>query len=264
MEIELKLNNFEVFFTEYNKLNQTPVETIFPATEVFFSKFKKLNISVKTKREESLSYDESKYFFEEFTSLWHEEIKRGVECNIWKVAEIKFDEVRVSAILAWILNPQGSHGQGTVFLEKLAPLLNDKTTHKNKITTRMLASGGRAYVETLPLGDHESRVDIEIEGKEFLLFIEVKIYASEQPDQLERYFKIAKAKAGNRSYRVVFLTPSGCAPIKCQDVVNDEIVSISWKDCSANIRQAVESNAMSSGSFIKPIILQFCDFVENF
>lgn len=190
--------------------------------------------------------------------LWNDEIKRGVDCNVWDVAGIKFDEVRASKILAWILDPQGSHGQGSVFLESIAPLL------KNRLTTEMLAAGGKSYVETLPLGDHESRVDIEIKGKEFLLFIEVKIYATEQNHQLERYFKIAKAKAGNRSYAVVFLTPSGYAPIKCQDRIRNEIVSVSWRECAAKIRQAVETDTVASQGFIKPIISQFCDFVSKF
>lgn len=59
-------------------------------------------------------------------------------------------------------------------------------------------------VETNPTGDCTNRVDIEIDADNFLLFIEVKIDANEQPEQIARYCKDAKQRSMSRPWAVVF------------------------------------------------------------
>jgi len=39
--------------------------------------------------------------------------------NLWKVAGLKRDEVRISSVLAWFLRHRGTHGQGDKLLVAL-------------------------------------------------------------------------------------------------------------------------------------------------
>lgn len=232
-------NELKRFFISYDHINQHC------STEIERPKHPELTVT------------EALAFFENFTSLYKNAVAQGVECNVWSVAKIGYDEVRTSAVLAWLLDPQGSHGQQTAFLEALAPILKEKNIEHSH-----LSFGGRVHVESLPLGELGSRVDIEIEGQKFLLFIEVKIYAGLQPKQLERYLDIAKHKAGCRPFAVVFLTPSGIQPDNPD--LFQEIICLSWKDCAGAMREVVQVDDFPSQKIIKPIVLQFCEFISNF
>ncbi|MBT4080458.1 MAG: PD-(D/E)XK nuclease family protein [Gammaproteobacteria bacterium] len=216
--------------------------------EGFISEFKK-NGGL-----DELPVDQEKMstFYGQFGQLWGDEIKKGTECNIWDVAGLKRDELRNSAVLAWLLNPQGTHGQGALFLESFGKLLGPDFEGID------VSVGTCVYVESLPLGDQESRVDIELNGDEFLLFIEVKIDAPEQPDQVDRYRNIASRKAENKKHRVCFLTPTGKDPKSSS--ASDNVISISWKNCA----DALKNAEIDRGSFVGLVALQFCEHIEKF
>ena len=132
--------------------------------------------------------------------------QQGLAVNVWQIAGLKTDEVRHSKVLKWFLDCRGDHGQGNAILLHLLkelPLM-EKYQPKRYFTTE----------ECCPLGNQESRVDIEIDADEFLLFIEIKINATEGKDQLQRYIDIAQAKAKNRDWLIVYLTRDGKLPEK--------------------------------------------------
>jgi hypothetical protein len=111
-------------------------------------------------------------------------------------------------VLAWFLNPQGSHGLGTTFL---AAFLGDiaRTTQD---WPHLLSDLSRTTVATeeWPLSSATERVDIALDGPDFALFVEVKIDAPEGPSQLERYLRQARRKAdatGREHGCVIFLSP---------------------------------------------------------
>lgn len=163
-------------------------------------------------------------FAQSFSQLHDENRRLGNEINIWKIAQVGDDELKNSSILAWLLNCNGSHGQGDLFLVSFLKLLK-----RNGNFVFPNISIDKPYwtkVESLPFGDQESRIDIEIEGEQFLLFIEVKINAPETNDQLERYINIAKNKAANRPWVVVFLTPNGRRP--SDESLHEIVISVGW------------------------------------
>lgn len=102
------------------------------------------------------------------------------------------DEVRThSSIIADLLNPRGSHGQGGVFLQLFLRQLNNKkhNTEAFAIDTFDFKS---AYVEVEYYGVVTSttggRIDIFIKDKmDNVLLIENKIYTAETTNQMERY-----------------------------------------------------------------------------
>jgi hypothetical protein len=98
-------------------------------------------------------------------------------------------------------------------------------------------------VEECPEGDRASRVDIQADDPAFFLVVEVKIDASEQPDQVARYCEIAAARAANtRPWALVFLTVDGRPPTTAGPWA-DRVVSVSWAQLAGSLRRTARSLA---------------------
>ncbi|WP_291352671.1 PD-(D/E)XK nuclease family protein [Acinetobacter sp. UBA3106] len=128
----------------------------------------------------------------------------GLLLNVWKSAGLSTDEVRNSKVLKWFLDCRGDHGQGNAILLQLLQLLPPRF---HEYYPKFYS----AVAECCPLGNLENRVDIEIDAPEFLLFIEVKIYANEGADQLKRYYRDALLKTKNlkKDWAIIYLTKTG-------------------------------------------------------
>ncbi|MBY3211487.1 PD-(D/E)XK nuclease family protein [Rhizobium laguerreae] len=158
----------------------------------------------------------------ELSPLIAESASIGDAADIWSVVGLDRNEVRTARILTWLLDPRGSHGFRGAILSALWQQFPVEQRPFN------LGLPLRSRREIIPLGDAQNRVDIEIEGDDFLLIIEVKIGAVEQPDQLNRYMEAAKKKAAARNlarHGVLYLTPArattvpeGCRQVTWLDV----------------------------------------------
>ena len=99
------------------------------------------------------------------------------EYNLFHVLEISAKEVLMCRFLADILNPEGRHGYGSLFLKSF---LRD-VLKRSDINDTLLAHTDvtKEYVI-----DHDRRIDIVIQNARFQIPMEVKIYADEQEGQL--------------------------------------------------------------------------------
>lgn len=200
--------------------------------------------------------------FERFAQAFHEPYKRyrksGAMVNVWRAAGLGNDELRNSQVLGWLLDKFGDHGQGSAILELLIELAGELrplgvtpgTARDNNYSVR---------TESLPLGEQESRVDIELEGPGFLIFIEVKVQAPEFGDQLKRYLDIARRKARGRPFVVIYLTPYGRLP--ASEELRNEIVSISWGQVADILISHVSERAVDS--FSGRVIRQFAEHAKS-
>lgn len=151
----------------------------------------------------------------------------------WKAAGLRRDEVRNSSVLAWFLDPKGGHGLGDAPLRALLTKVGRRVPFPDAPSRACIV-----IVEDCPDGSRASRVDVTVDDPgRFFLGIEVKIDAPEQPEQLERYCRIAEARAcDGRPWAVAFLTPTGRLPATAGDGGN--VVPISWTDVAAALRTA--------------------------
>ena len=178
--------------------------------------------------------------------------QQGLAVNVWQTAGLKNDEVRHSKVLKWFLDCRGDHGQGNAILLHLLkelPLL-EKYQPKRYFTTE----------ECCPLGNQESRVDIEIDADEFLLFIEIKINAMEGRDQLQRYIDIAQAKAKNRDWLIVYLTRDGRLPEKYN--AQNNLKGMSWMGISKILSTYTKKSDVNNRSAW--LVKQFADHIKKF
>ena len=181
--------------------------------------------------------------------------QQGLAVNVWQIAGLKTDEVRHSKVLKWFLDCRGDHGQGNAILLHLLkelPLM-EKYQTKRYFTTE----------ECCPLGNQESRVDIEIDADEFLLFIEIKINATEGKDQLQRYIDIAQAKAKNRDWLIVYLTRDGKLPEKYKLYKEQErLIGLSWKKLAEIFYDYAKDRDVNNRSVW--LLKQFADHIKKF
>lgn len=142
----------------------------------------------------------------------------GQNFSLFEILGRETDEVRThSGILAALLDPNGSHGQGAVFARRFAERFG--------IPTGGIESAG-VWREVKVA--NESRVDILMQIGDTRVVVENKIHAPDQPRQLERYHAYAKQ---SRSYKVMYLTLHGDSPgdDALGGLEGDEVLCISYE-----------------------------------
>lgn len=165
--------------------------------------------------------------------------RRGAfQFDPWNVAGLGRDEVRNSAVLAWLLNPKGSHGLGDAALLGLLEKLRNFDSRFPSGCSRFC----RVRAESNPDGDNGNRVDIEIDDAHFYVLIEVKIGAPEGEDQLRRYGDMSRELAGERPWALVFLTPKGVNSNTAGPHA-DCVLPISWRQLAFSVAQSVKASS---------------------
>ncbi|EMQ3398988.1 PD-(D/E)XK nuclease family protein [Yersinia enterocolitica] len=179
----------------------------------------------------------------EFLSQLYEPLKivqhRSLSFDPWEVAGLGRKEVRNTAVLAWLLDPEGTHGFGRLPLQAFLRAIRH---NRNDIPEDYLHYC-RVQVETNPTGDNTNRVDIEIDADNFFLLIEVKIDACEQPEQVARYCSDARLRAMSRPWAVIFLTPHGGKPLTCgSDFKSEDVPCFSWRHLAIVLESSLQSH----------------------
>ena len=126
--------------------------------------------------------------------------KRGDQFNIFRACGVNHFENTHSAIIAELLNPQGSHGQTDSFLTLFL------RSYKSDICFS-LENGASVATEVVMRG---GRIDILITNpKGQAIIIENKIYARDQWEQLKRYDRYAHETYKEGNYEILYLTLFG-------------------------------------------------------
>ena len=152
----------------------------------------------------------------------------------WEVAGLGRNEVRNTSVLAWLLNPRGSHGMGSAVLQGLLSYINRQKSYFPD------SEGNFCNVRTeiCRNGELSDRLDIEIDAATFYLIIEAKIGASEGFEQLNRYGRLAETQKAHRHWALIYLTP-GKKEAKTGGNYTNNIISISWEDIARIIEKAI-------------------------
>lgn len=106
------------------------------------------------------------------------------------------DEMKLSTVLAWLLDPDGTHGQGSTFLDLLMHQLGLPPASNVHVSTEFSTENGR--------------FDILIKAPDRRIVIENKPWAGEQLDQIANY--VSHLVKLNEEWKIVYLTPNGTSP----------------------------------------------------
>lgn len=142
-----------------------------------------------------------------------EKRKRGEYFNVFEILGVQTSEVRLhSAIIAELLNPEGSHGLGEKFLNAF---INDVISKQTSFKIDLASTSVKIEY---PIGTKSEdkteggRIDLLIQDKyKQTIIIENKIYAKDQENQLLRYNNFASKteQLSNEQYIIFYLTLEG-------------------------------------------------------
>lgn len=105
--------------------------------------------------------------------------------NLLKLLDHQFHEWVHTKILKDLLDPKGTHGQGTLFLNEFL-----RSLRRPDLATIVTANPQRVWVDE-EVGTHLGRLDILVRlPPHFVAILENKVRAKEGKDQLERYRKL--------------------------------------------------------------------------
>lgn len=144
-------------------------------------------------------FQKANAIIKEYNCHREEQFMNGELFNVFNITRLSANECQLhSALIAELLNPKGSHGCGSQFLEKFLQILklDDFGFNSDKIRIRT----------EKPVRD--GRIDIEISDKSQAIIIEVKIYADDMDCQLSRYYNYAKREYG-KNFKLLYLTLMG-------------------------------------------------------
>lgn len=165
--------------------------------------------------------------------------KSGKYFNVFSALGIENKEVRHSALLAALLDPNGFHGMSDCFLKEFLHRIDFEIfpTENAIVRTEEVIRGGR-------------RLDISIvskDGKQKIV-IENKIDTEDHDNQLSAYLNDLKTKD---SYKLIYLTLNGDEPTEDIGKQKEEIICLSYKD---DILEMLENVSSAKNMLPHPVL----------
>ena len=166
--------------------------------------------------------------------------RRGENFNIFNDLGLISDEVRLhSSIIAALLNPHGTHGQGSIYLSEFLKVLAKACKGRIKADFLDVDSQSLSVQVEKSIGavtnETGGRIDLYITDTRHRIIIENKIYAGDQSNQLKRYWNygISKAKepTPESTFILVYLTLDGHEPSETAlgGITRENYICISYK-----------------------------------
>jgi hypothetical protein len=134
--------------------------------------------------------------------------------NVYRILGLERREtVTHTPMIAELLDPSGTHGQGMLFLKSFIQKLRTKCT---LVTNLNLSKSNWTVSSEQPAQGHGIfDVMIHSHDRHCLILIENKIDAGEQENQIDRYMTWLNKQQHFLHKYLVFLTPTGREPISC-------------------------------------------------
>lgn len=153
-------------------------------------------------------------FFKSFSAIHQqilEEKKRDTpDYNLFHILRIRhLETVTHTPFLVNLLNPEGSHAQGDLFLRSF---LQKVVGFGNLGQFRLQELKENKHAQSLGIMDIFLR--FVLAKKQYALVIENKVYAGDQPKQLKRYFEYCRNVMGyaDEQIKILYLSPNGKPP----------------------------------------------------
>lgn len=137
---------------------------------------------------------------------------------------LRRDELGLSEVLRWLLDPEASHGQRDTFLREF---LNYCDISERQLPTQMAIA--ETEIATRWIEQSQRRIDVHVRCGDFILAIENKPFASYQRDQLRDYLRHLEAVAPGRHCLVVLSSSATSIP-------RDQLTEAEWDTFAGNNR----------------------------
>ena len=177
------------------------------------------------------------------------------EFNLFDVLKIQRRELQHSALLAWLLDPRGSHGLRDYFLRRFLSEAAQTADEQGIANVSPLTVDGWA-LDDVEVATERHNIDILViaPSDTFVCLIENKIGAGEQPGQLARYLRTVQ-----REYEPdplpIFLTPEGREPEYEEDAAS--YVPFSYDNVADLIEKTLQTRGSTIGASVTGFLKQY-------
>ena len=186
----------------------------------------------------------------------------GKKYNIFKISGIATDERKICKVIGDLLNPNGIHSQGGLFLKYFIEIINKKASQP------LIIDINKASVRNEYMTSIGRFIDIVIMDENIFIPIEVKIDAGDQEKQVTHYAKFSKLKNKNKNIPVIYITKEGMPPSNANE---GEYITISHKHDIINwlnkcLRYTDEKKIQPVSEVLKQLIStvkSFCGISED-
>jgi PD-(D/E)XK nuclease superfamily len=177
--------------------------------------------------------------------------------NIFDSLGIVRTEIRHSNFLAWLLDPNDSHGQGSLFLNAILMDLLRQSPLPLRPFSPIELDG--AEMRGVKVRREYRNIDILIECDEprFVVAIENKIDSREHSDQLSRYKKTIKELFGAVPALFVYLTREGEEPS------DGDWTPYTYRDIHQTLHRVRAANERSIGVDVLTFLDHYLDLVGS-
>lgn len=178
------------------------------------------------------------------------------EFNVFEVLGIEKSENRHSAFLAWLLDPNETHGLGDYFLRRfLWRVTTYARAHQVASITPLDVDQWKLRDVTVETERH--RIDILVGSQEdrFVCAIENKVFSGEHSNQLKRYRHIVEREFNGVTPLYVLLTVEGGLPASKEDAAY--YVPMSYSQISDLTQHVVTARSSSLGVNVQGTLQQY-------
>ncbi len=189
-----------------------------------------------------------------------EKVKQGDFFNVFNTIGLRTEEVRLhSAFLAELLNPQGTHGLSSLFLEAFLTRLG---LPKDYLDVYKVSQDNKERFIGPITEEEGGRIDIIIEDGTHAVIIENKIYAEDQKNQLLRYYNYGKAKYQD-GFILIYLTLDGHEPDEYS--LGNKKFDFACLSYSCEIVEWLEECILIANQkpLVKSVIIQYKELVKQ-
>ncbi|WP_457642243.1 PDDEXK-like family protein [Persephonella sp.] len=139
------------------------------------------------------------------------EIDRYLSTDFNLIEIIQPDENKISDVIKLLLEPDGVHGQGVLFLKIFLKKL-EGFTNKDIFIDFSKVEIEREKTTSLLKDKENRRIDLLIKSNSYVIGIENKPWAGEQENQLEDYFNYLKELSRSKEFLLIYLHGFGEKP----------------------------------------------------
>jgi len=181
--------------------------------------------------------------------------------NIFQVLKFEHGEIRHSNVLAWIMDPAGSHGLGSTFLKKwLMRILHESSSDREMSVAPVdIDSWQFADVEVRREWLHIDLLVIMklVDGDECIVVIENKIKSTEGKNQLKRYREVVQKQFPHAKKLFIFLTKD------LQEPSDKSWEPASYDEIHTTLKECLQSRSNTIGSEPKVLLENYIKLIEE-
>lgn len=179
--------------------------------------------------------------------------QNGELFNVYSLLNIEHRENEThSVILADLLSPNGTHGQGRLFLNLFVETLEEENLFNENVKVKREHSIGKINDDYTKGG----RIDILITDEKNTWIIENKIYAKDQLNQIERY------RASDKNATIIYLKPASHEKYKGDSKLVDHDISYE-KEISEWLQKIIDNEDLKEKEYLRNSIKQYYNLVQN-